>query len=500
MRTALVADISMAIDLEQQEERRGCGEITLDGMPQFSDFASPVKSQEGQDGTGSQQQGRNMLLRLSILMMDELDLRLRLCFEREFLLRLRIHWGDNRLCGSLFCALHPRALTEVGCKLTDLGRWNLLYGRLQQLETRSLFVILLQVCTQRRSATSDAQPRYLATRSERAKSTAERKIFGANTAARQPFDKSTPVSKVSDAVVQLMQVHSEWQRRCNLAGMSGWLVSPLRPRSALAGSSSAIGRDSMLSAPLCLVNTDSWSPPRVLGTHTAARARARCSFPSSPQRLTLSPCPFELNATKSAARREDGDRRSQEQFEQADEVFGERERGQQQLGGRAIATRGRLSAEDAIEQLWNLAISALSQLGPPQQSLILRCTFRDAAHKKLEELVREENLSRRAHLLFANHVMLPQRSGVRISSMHASTPPEAVVEHADKLSNTSLSRSLSVRRFSSLSCIGRTTPDASGQSHTTLNITPLNEHHIYALGLNKSRNAGPCTTLRNAGP
>ena len=38
--------------------------------------------------------------------------------DREFRLRLRVAWGDNPLCGELFCAVNRRALAKVSAHLS----------------------------------------------------------------------------------------------------------------------------------------------------------------------------------------------------------------------------------------------------------------------------------------------------------------------------------------------------------------------------------------------
>jgi hypothetical protein len=85
--------------------------------------------------------------RLQFLLTDELIARLRIFFEKEFLYRVGIHWGDNHTCGSLYSAMHRRALVES--RLADTTKVFILEGRLKNISVPDLFILVLNVSTNR---------------------------------------------------------------------------------------------------------------------------------------------------------------------------------------------------------------------------------------------------------------------------------------------------------------------------------------------------------------
>ena len=85
--------------------------------------------------------------RLQFLLNDELIARLRIIFENEFLFRIGVHWGDNQHCGDLYSAIHRRSLVE--CQFPEASRALLLQGKLRNLAIPDLFILVLQVSTNR---------------------------------------------------------------------------------------------------------------------------------------------------------------------------------------------------------------------------------------------------------------------------------------------------------------------------------------------------------------
>lgn len=85
--------------------------------------------------------------RIQFLLTDELIARLRTIFEREFLYKMGFQWGDNSLCGSLYSALYRRSLVES--KLSEFAKVLLLEGKLKSISIPDLFVLVLQVSTNR---------------------------------------------------------------------------------------------------------------------------------------------------------------------------------------------------------------------------------------------------------------------------------------------------------------------------------------------------------------
>lgn len=78
---------------------------------------------------GGTKSENHMLIRIAVLLIDELRMRLRRCFEHEWLLKVGVAWGDNPLCGTCFSILHRSSISE--CKeLTQLERHLLLQGLL----------------------------------------------------------------------------------------------------------------------------------------------------------------------------------------------------------------------------------------------------------------------------------------------------------------------------------------------------------------------------------
>jgi hypothetical protein len=85
--------------------------------------------------------------RLQLLLTDELIARLRVIFENEFLFRFGVHWGDNQLCGAVYSAIHRRSLVE--CKFPEASKALLLQGKVRSLSITDLFILVLQVSTNR---------------------------------------------------------------------------------------------------------------------------------------------------------------------------------------------------------------------------------------------------------------------------------------------------------------------------------------------------------------
>jgi hypothetical protein len=85
--------------------------------------------------------------RLQLFLTDELIARLRVIFENEFLFRVGVHWGDNPLCGALYSAMYKRSLVE--CKFPEASKALLQEGKLRSLFIPDLFVLVLQVSTNR---------------------------------------------------------------------------------------------------------------------------------------------------------------------------------------------------------------------------------------------------------------------------------------------------------------------------------------------------------------
>ena len=85
--------------------------------------------------------------RLQFLLTDELICRLRIIFEREFLYKVGVHWGDNQICGAVYSAMHRRSLVES--RLQEATKSLVLQGKLKNISIPDLFILVLQVSTNR---------------------------------------------------------------------------------------------------------------------------------------------------------------------------------------------------------------------------------------------------------------------------------------------------------------------------------------------------------------